>query len=121
MTVDPKRWDIFARVIDNFGDAGVAWRLARQLVAEHNLRVTLWLDDITPLEKIAPGVSAQEAVQCADGVRIVSWRTPVEAIEPAAVVVEAFGCGVAPMYLDRAAARQPTPRWFVLEYLSAEA
>jgi len=25
------RWDIFCRVIDNFGDAGVSWRLARLL------------------------------------------------------------------------------------------
>ena len=26
---------MFCRVVDNFGDAGVCWRLARQLVAEH--------------------------------------------------------------------------------------
>ena len=25
------RWDIFCRVVDNFGDAGVCWRLARKL------------------------------------------------------------------------------------------
>lgn len=29
-------WDIFCSVIDNFGDIGVTWRLARQRVAEHD-------------------------------------------------------------------------------------
>ena len=29
-----RQWDIFCRVIDNYGDIGVSWRLARQLVAE---------------------------------------------------------------------------------------
>ena len=28
-------WDIFCRVIDNYGAAGVCWRLARQLVRAH--------------------------------------------------------------------------------------
>ena len=28
-------WDMFCTVIDNYGDIGVTWRLARQLVAEH--------------------------------------------------------------------------------------
>ena len=37
-------WDIFCRVIDNFGDIGVCWRLARQLAAEHGKRVRLWVD-----------------------------------------------------------------------------
>jgi hypothetical protein len=31
-------WDIFCSVVDNYGDIGVTWRLARQLVAEHGWR-----------------------------------------------------------------------------------
>src|SRR5947208_6585773 len=38
------RWDLFCRVIDNFGDAGIAWRLARELHDEHGLAVTIWID-----------------------------------------------------------------------------
>jgi hypothetical protein len=34
-----KRWDIFCKVVDNFGDIGVCWRLARQLQAEHGLQL----------------------------------------------------------------------------------
>jgi len=41
-----KRWDLFCKVVDNYGDAGVCWRLARQLAAEHALTVTLWIDDV---------------------------------------------------------------------------
>ncbi|HEY8974349.1 MAG TPA: elongation factor P maturation arginine rhamnosyltransferase EarP, partial [Burkholderiaceae bacterium] len=40
----PLRWDIFCRVIDNFGDIGVCWRLACNL-AERGQRVRLWVDD----------------------------------------------------------------------------
>ena len=40
------RWDIFCTVVDNFGDIGVTWRLARQLVAEHAVTVRLWVDDL---------------------------------------------------------------------------
>ncbi|MBY0234099.1 MAG: elongation factor P maturation arginine rhamnosyltransferase EarP, partial [Burkholderiaceae bacterium] len=27
------QWDLFCRVIDNYGDIGVSWRLARDLAA----------------------------------------------------------------------------------------
>ena len=36
-----RRWDIFCNVIDNFGDIGVCWRLARQLANEHGASVRL--------------------------------------------------------------------------------
>ena len=43
------RWHVFCRVVDNYGDAGVCWRLARQLAAEHALDVTLWIDRLATL------------------------------------------------------------------------
>ena len=39
-----KTLHLYCRVVDNFGDAGVCWRLARQLPREHTLAVTLWID-----------------------------------------------------------------------------
>ena len=48
------RWDIFCRVVDNFGDAGVSWRLARQLAREHGIAVTLWIDDVASLARFVP-------------------------------------------------------------------
>ncbi|WP_157072023.1 elongation factor P maturation arginine rhamnosyltransferase EarP, partial [Cupriavidus sp. HPC(L)] len=41
-----RSWDIFCTVIDNFGDIGVCWRLARQLAQEHGHAVRLWVDDL---------------------------------------------------------------------------
>ena len=52
------RWDIFCRVVDNFGDAGVCWRLARQLAREHGLAVTLWIDDVGEPRAVRPGPGA---------------------------------------------------------------
>ena len=40
-------WDIFCTVIDNYGDIGICWRLARQLRVDDGQRVRLWVDDLT--------------------------------------------------------------------------
>ena len=93
------RWDIFCRVVDNYGDAGVCWRLARQLAWEHSLEVTLWQDDLAPLARIAPGVDRERDVQQAMGVTIRRWTEPFVARAPADVVVEAFGCGLPESYV----------------------
>lgn len=115
------RWDIFSKVVDNYGDAGVCWRLARQLAAEHALDVTLWLDDLAVLARMAPGVVPALAAQSASGVTLRRWTEPLPAAETADVVIDAFGCGLPDAYAEAAARRSPAPAWFVLEYLSAEA
>ncbi len=46
-------WDLFCRVIDNHGDLGVCWRLARDLAARSH-RVRLWVDDAAALRWMAP-------------------------------------------------------------------
>ena len=48
------RCDIFCAVVDNYGDAAVCWRLARQLAADHGWRVRLWIDDLAPLYRLLP-------------------------------------------------------------------
>ena len=120
MTDAPSRWDIFCKVIDNFGDAGVAWRLARALAAGHGIDVTLWLDRPAALARIEPGIAADAALQRARGVTVRRWTDPPADTAPAAVVVEAFGCGLPEGCLRAMAARTRAPHWFVLEYLSAE-
>ncbi len=50
---EPQTWDIFCKVIDNFGDIGVCWRLATQL-AQRGQRVRLWVDDAQALDWMAP-------------------------------------------------------------------
>ena len=114
------RWHIFGRVIDNYGDAGVCWRLARELAAEHALDVTLWQDDLAPLARIVPGLDPAVEVQRAMGVTVRRWTEPFGEPSPADVVVEAFGCGLPERYVEAMARATTAPAWFILEYLSAE-
>jgi uncharacterized repeat protein (TIGR03837 family) len=107
-------WDIFCKVIDNYGDAGVCWRLARDL-ASRGIAVRLWIDDPTPLSWMAP--------QGCAGVSVHAWADAPEQFEPGKVVIEAFGCelddAVKAKHAQAASAGQ-TPAWINLEYLSAE-
>jgi len=114
------RWDIFCRVVDNFGDVGVAWRLARQVSREHGKRVRLWLDDLTVLAKLRPEIDPGYDVQTLEDVEVVRLSEPFAVDEVADVVVETFGCDPPEAYVLAMAARSIRPRWINLEYLSAE-
>ena len=46
-------WDVFCRVVDNFGDIGVCWRLAADLAARGQ-HIRLWVDDPSALTWLAP-------------------------------------------------------------------
>lgn len=115
-----ERWDIFCRVVDNFGDVGVSWRLARQVSREHGKRVRLWLDDLTVFAKLRPEVDPACDAHTVDGVEVRRLREPFTVDEVADVVVETFGCDPPEAYVERMAEREPRPRWINLEYLSAE-
>jgi uncharacterized repeat protein (TIGR03837 family) len=110
--IEPVRWDIFCKVIDNHGDAGVCWRLAAELAARGHA-VRLWMDDAAMLQWMAP--------QGAPGVEVVAWSEPVPDLPPGDVVIEAFGCDPPPAFVARMAALPAPPVWLNLEYLSAEA
>ncbi|WP_373974766.1 elongation factor P maturation arginine rhamnosyltransferase EarP [Chitinibacter sp. SCUT-21] len=114
-------WAIFCRVVDNFGDIGVCWRLARQLANEFALDVTLWVDDLASFAQIRPEVNPQLAQQTLENVTIKHWPNDFPADEIAAdVVLEAFACEIPAAYLVQMKARAISPVWINLEYLSAE-
>src|SRR3954470_17478248 len=92
MTLPAERWDVFCRVVDNFGDVGVAWRLARQLAREHRKDVRLWLDDLTVLAKLRPEIDSAYDIQRLEGVEVRRVREPFDIDGIADVVVETFGC-----------------------------
>jgi uncharacterized repeat protein (TIGR03837 family) len=100
------QWDLYCRVVDNFGDVGVAWRLAADL-AGRGESVRLAIDDAGPLAWMAPERSP--------GVEVVSWG---DGPSPAPdVVVELFGAGRPPSAWPAGAS---APVLVNLEHLSAE-
>ena len=118
-----KTWDIFCRVIDNFGDIGVCWRLSRQLVADHNQRVRLWVDDLNSLIRIWPVAQDLDNQQLA-GVEVCRWQPEFRPdVKVADAVIEAFACDIPPSYIEAMAEQKRAghaPLWINLEYLSAE-
>ena len=115
-----QRWDIFCTVVDNYGDIGVTWRLARQLATEYNLAVRLWVDDLKRFAKIAPALDPKRDRQFLSQVEIQRWRTPFTQTATADVVIEAFACDLPEAYIAMMAVQSPKPLWINLEYLSAE-
>ncbi len=88
------RWDIFCKVIDNYGDIGVCWRLAADL-AQRGAQVRLWVDDASALAWMAPEALAGDW----PGVRVLPWEMASDSsllgsLEPADVWIEAFGCEI---------------------------
>lgn len=112
-------WDVFCRVIDNFGDIGVCWRLCAELAARGR-RVRLRVDDASALQWMAPEGNPD--------VIVLPFDAPWSADATPAVVVEAFGCEAPAAYLHALAACVERQRVFGekisilinLEYLSAE-
>lgn len=114
------RWDIFCTVVDNFGDIGVTWRLARQLVAEHSVAVRLWVDDLRAFERLCPDIDINATQQWQQGVEVRQWSVDWQPTEAADVVIAAFACQLPSAYMEAMAEREKPPLWMNLDYLSAE-
>ncbi len=131
LTPLPRRWHLVCQVIDNFGDAGVMWRLARQLADEYGCRIDFFIDDLEVLQHLHPAArwhpadgTRIPALPGQDAVRIHRLDDTAAVGEGAEVVVLGFQVRL-PM-----AARQrllmppdaaaPAPLLIQLEYLSAE-
>src|SRR5690606_16452658 len=81
-----RSWDVFCAVVDNFGDVGVTWRLARQLVEEQGQRVRLWIDDLSAFARLCPEADAGLARQTLHGVEVCRWAQPWTDADPAGSV-----------------------------------
>jgi uncharacterized repeat protein (TIGR03837 family) len=111
-----KRWDVFCRIVDNFGDIGVCWRLSQQLANEHHLQIRLFIDDLAVASNIIPALNCDLKSQIINHVEILTWQS-ANTIQPADVALETFSCELPADYL---AAMQGNAVWINLEYLSAE-
>lgn len=126
-----RSWDIFCTVIDNYGDIGVCWRLARQLAQEHGHAVRLWVDDLASFARLALGLDIAAPEQVLAGVTIRPWQRADQesaqdsaarfaGVTPHDAVIESFACDLPATFLAAMAACEPKPAWINLEYMSAE-
>lgn len=113
--------DLFCAVVDNYGDIGVCWRLARQLTSEQGYAVRLWVDDLASFARLCPEVDVRLDSQRVSGVDIRLWHRNFPEVEPGEVVIEAFACQLPDTFIAALARRPRPPIWINLEYLSAEA
>ncbi|HPE88345.1 MAG TPA: elongation factor P maturation arginine rhamnosyltransferase EarP [Spirochaetia bacterium] len=139
--------DALCRVVDNYGDIGVVYRLARALSALPDPpRLRLVVDDLSAFNLLEPEVDPALPVQSLRGWTVLDWAGPdaagsppgssarayadAYADGPPSVVLECFACG-RPDWLEealfddsryRGAGGAVAERTVVnLEYLSAEA
>ena len=101
---------VFVRVIDNWGDVGVGWRLAMQLAQCFPWQVRLWIDNTTALDKLVP--LAEQAVWQSK-LTVESWLSDAElavrlkTISDPVMVIETFGCDLPQVVLQRMVVCQP--------------
>ena len=114
------RWDIFCQIVDNYGDAGVCWRLARSLTSLHGQEVRIFCDDLPTLNLLASGVD----LQIKQRIDLQPWEASLNnsrhSITSPDVVIEAFGCELPERYLASLLIAPRKPIMINLEYLSAE-
>lgn len=119
---------IFCRVIDNFGDAGVTWRLAKRL-RDLKLPVTLVIDAVNVLAKLVHDLDPAAKAATVRGIRIVDWDffeaevnegnlARIGGVWPS-LVFETFGCRL-PDAVEKGLCDDRERLWVNLDYLSAE-
>lgn len=114
---------LFCKVVDNFGDIGICWRLARQLTQEHQIQVQLWVDDLVSFQRICPEVNLTLEQQTLQGITLLHWRHQDDLYSSEAIadiVIEFFACDIPPDYIRAMVHKPGQAIWFNLEGLSAE-
>ena len=75
-----RTWDIFCSVVDNYGDIGVCWRLARQLSSELEQSVRLWVDDLASFRHSAAASILRLSRSGLRGVEVRHWGAAFPAV-----------------------------------------
>lgn len=113
-----RSWDIFCKVIDNYGDIGVSWRLASILHRDFGKQVRLFVDDLKALKTLVPETQLLQNQQEIQQINVVHWKENLKIAKPSGVVIEAFGCTLPAEFIEQM--RIYKPIWINLEYFSAE-
>ena len=104
-----KNIDIFCEVIDNYGDVGVAYRLARELYKKWNKKIRFVVNQLEEINLIRKDK---------DDIEIILFEDVDKILEPADLIIETFGCNIPKSYMDKAL--ENSKLIINLEYFSAE-
>lgn len=124
---------VLCKVVDNFGDIGVAWRLCRRLAKiQSKYKICLVVDDIDAFSKIESGVTASAAKQSIviEDIEIYPWNNNELCHEVfsrndgerLSVILELFQCG-RPDWMETILFEeklQRTVQIIMIDYLTAE-
>lgn len=122
-TQAPIRLDLFCKVVDNFGDIGICWRLSKQFASEYAIAVQLWVDDLASFKRLCPQVSLDQECQVVEQITVRHWKNQAQTFSPsdiADIVIEFFACDIPPDYIATMATLTRKPIWLNLEGLTAE-
>ena len=117
--LDTQTIALFCTRIDNWGDIGVTWRLARALAARGR-GVIWWVDDLAAARTYTAHAPLPASVELRHWTRDAPTPEDRVVLATVAAVVEAFACGFSPAWLETFAAISPPPTWIVLEHLVTE-
>lgn len=113
--------DIFCEIIDNFGDIGVVYRVAKELkkiFQNAKIRIVLnRLDEFKAINKEVKDLDYQEinGLICATEKYV---KNNMDSFGVADLFIEAFGCNVPEEYIK--IAKEKSKLWINLEYISGE-
>lgn len=126
---------VLCKVVDNFGDIGVVWRLCCQLsnqIKKDNFtsKINLIVDDLASFNKICNSVDSNKSFQIVDDINIFNWNDEKLCYdefskndgENLSVILEVFQCG-RPSWMEKILFEEKlnrTVQIIMIDYLTAE-
>lgn len=126
---------VLCKVVDNFGDIGVVWRLCCQLsnqIKKENFtsKINLIVDDLASFNKICNSVDSNKSFQIVENINIFNWNDEKLCYdefskndgENLSVILEVFQCG-RPAWMEKILFEEKlnrTVQIIMIDYLTAE-
>ena len=112
---------LICKVIDFFGDIGVAWRIAKQLKVDFNIEVHLLIDDLLTAQRLIPSIDISFQKQTIDGIFIYRCDFSEDSTSlppPPNFVFNLFNIDLPHIY--KTLIKRNKSKYIAIEYLSAE-
>lgn len=109
------------KVIDFFGDIGVAWRIAKQLKVDFNIEVYLLVDDLVTTKRLIPSIDLSLQKQTINGINICHCDFSEDSTSlppPPDFVFNLFNIDLPHSY--KTLIKRKKSKYIAIEYLSAE-